>query len=794
MHGSALLNGEVRDMDILTLLKANIRRKKGSFMSIVVLMFIISMALTLILSVSESCNDSLNKAYSTAKSGNVVAMIKETAFTDEMREKLDREPMIDHYRATPVAVISYGIDAPKVSSSVSCFFSTLHEGIRLLNEDCSGYEKNIPSLSKGEIYLTYGSKSKYKCHIGDKITAHTINGDFDFTVKGFVVEPLFGAMNIGWKWQFISQEDLDTIKAAIAEKNNDEICETGYILELYKSDDCKLSDGKFRRQINLDTDIISKAWGSLTKDMSMHYTNIYSDSILGILLIFILILAIVVLIVACHSISTGIELDYTNLGILKSQGFSSTKIRISILLQYFIAELAGSVIGMICALPLIKILARVFDPISGYITETHTAMGSILLYLLCIFALSILFIIIITHKVCSVSPIRAISGGRNEIYFDSRIKAPISAGFLVSTLALRQFTSAKRRYFASIIIAAILVFFMLTVNALSSATSSKKAAEMMGMDSCDLIVSFDQEQQKDFVDDIIETVREYDPIHIRYFKPGVYVSICGEEIYCEVNFYPDDILITKGRAPLYDNEIIITEMVADELDLKIGDTVDVAKFDDHEEFIVSGIYPSLSDTGMSSSININAGEKLGIHSKVLKGGFMLEDETKTSKIKSALENKYGNRIEVTTSTNDTNEMLYISAINIMKAVIYSFSLFFALVVVSMVSSKAFTQEQTDIGIFKSQGFTTSKLRLQFAVRFLIIAVFGALLGTLLGKLFINKMLSVLLRGIGITNFYANFSLTDILIPAAAICVCFFIFALLVSRKIRKVGIRQLITE
>lgn len=780
-------------MDILTLLKANIRRRKGTFISIVVLMFIISMALTLILSVSKSCKASLYEIHDSSKSANVTAMIRDTALTDEMRQKLDSEAIIDHYTVTPVTVISHGMDSPNTGNNNSCFFSVMPEGIKLVNKSCSGYEDKVPELAKGEIYLSYGSKDKLKCNIGDKVTAHAISGDYEFTVKGFVVEPVFGCSNIGWKWQFISQDDLDAISAENEKASDNEKRGNGYIIQLYKTDDCGLSDGKFRRQVNLDTDIISNAWGSLTKDMSIHYTNIYSDNILGILLIFILILAIVVLIVAGHSISTGIELDYTNMGILKSQGFSSTRIRISILLQYIIAEITGSIIGMISAIPLISALAKVFDPIAGYITVTHPALGQTLLYLLGILAASVVFIIIITHKVCSISPIRAISGGRREIYFDSRLKAPISAKLLSSTLALRQFTSAKRRHIASIIISAILIFFMLMVNALSTATNSKTAAKMMGIGYCDLYLNFDEAISRDELDNILDTVRDHGGLETRYFTYGTYVSINGEEIYCSIDQYPEDIYVTKGRAPIYDNEMIITEIVADELELAIGDKIDVARYDNHIEFIVCGFYPSLSDTGMATSINSNAGEKLGISKKIKEGAVELKDASRMNEVKEALEKQYSN-IKVTIAEDGDDMDIYESAVSAMKLIIYSFSLFFALIVVIMVSSKAFTQEKTDIGIFKSQGFTTGKLRLQFAVRFLIISVLGALLGTAMGTLFIDKLLSVMLRNIGITNFCAGFTPMAIIVPAAAICLCFFLFALLVSRKIRKVGIRQLITE
>ncbi|WP_024861126.1 ABC transporter permease [Ruminococcus flavefaciens] len=782
-------------MDILTLLKANIRRRKGTFISIVVLMFIISMALTLILSVSKSCDASLNELHSSAHSGNVTVMIKDAVFTDDMRQKLDNEAILDHYKVTPVAVMSNGMDCGDVSNENSCFFSVLTEGIRLVNKSCSGYEDSIPPLSKGEIYLSYGSKNRLKCNIGDKVTAHANGGDFDFTIKGFVAEPVFGAMQIGWKWQFISQEDFDMITAANAAQNDvDGKWGTGYIVQLYKSDDCGLSDGKFRRQVNLDSDIISNSWGSVTLDMSKHYTNIYSDNILAILLVFILILAVVVLIVAGHSISTGIELDYTNLGILKSQGFSSSRIRLSIMLQYLIAELVGSIIGVLAALPLIGVLTGFFDPMSGYITETSADLSKTLLYLLAIFAVSVVFILIITHKVCRISPIRAISGGRREIYFDSRLKAPISAKFLSSTLALRQFTSAKRRYIASVIIAAILVFFMLMVNALSTAASSRKALKMMGVGYVDLFIDFNETKSREEIDRVMDTVKENGGLQTRYFSHGVYLSLDGEEIYCSIDLYPEDIYVTKGRAPKYDNEIVITEIAADEFDLKIGDKVDIAKYDKHSEFIVSGLYPSMSDTGMSISMNADGAKKLDVKPRMVGGAVELAEGADPAKIKAALEKEYGDDIKVTIADENDEMEIYETAIQAMRFIIYSFSLFFALVAVTMVSTKAFTQEKTDIGIFKAQGFTTGKLRLQFAVRFLIVSVLGALLGTAMGMLLINKLLSVMLKGIGITSFYASFTPMSVIVPAAAICLCFFLFALFASRKIKKVGIRQLITE
>ena len=55
----------------------------------------------------------------------------------------------------------------------------------------------------------------------------------------------------------------------------------------------------------------------------------------------------------------------------------------------------------------------------------------------------------------------------------------------------------------------------------------------------------------------------------------------------------------EGRTCLYDNEILITPLMADGFNLKIGDEVNINK-DGREETLVSGIYNSASDVGKNT--------------------------------------------------------------------------------------------------------------------------------------------------------------------------------------------------
>ena len=64
-----------REMEIITLVKANIRHKKGSFTSIIILMTIISAALLSMLSVQGDAFHSISDAHDRVHTENIISMI-----------------------------------------------------------------------------------------------------------------------------------------------------------------------------------------------------------------------------------------------------------------------------------------------------------------------------------------------------------------------------------------------------------------------------------------------------------------------------------------------------------------------------------------------------------------------------------------------------------------------------------------------------------------------------------------------------------------------------------------------
>lgn len=119
---------------------------------------------------------------------------------------------------------------------------------------------------------------------------------------------------------------------------------------------------------------------------------------------------------------------------------------------------------------------------------------------------------------------------------------------------------------------------------------------------------------------------------------------------------------------------------------------------------------------------------------------------------------------------------------------------FALIVVIMFCHRMFLQEKTDIGILKAMGLTSIQLRLSFGLRFLMLAVSGAVPGVICSVLLSGKLLTAILKPMGITHLIISLRPASVLFPIGLICVSFFLFAFLVSRGIKKLSATVLIAE
>lgn len=794
-------------MDIIKLIRANIRHKKGSFKGIMVLMMIISLSVSVIVSLKRNFPNSIESTYDRKYDANITLNIRSEFLTDEMVEELKDNPLVGDVSVIDALCPYRCTYSNGKNESFDTRFIAQNDTIdSIWNEDMTDIVTEVPKLSKGEVYLSRVLKDYDNLKIGDKMTVYFEGASYEFTIKGFVEEPACGSSFISLKVSFISQEDFDEIadnrKKALAD--NPEISLDLYkIVYITKADDCDLTDNKFAQEINKTSDIESYAQGVLTRSESLYYHGLMTDIILNIFLSFVIILVVIVFVVMSNSISSSIEMNYTDLGILKAQGFDSSRLKTVFLGQYMLAEIIGIVLGFILSVPVVIYLPRAFESIVGIKIVGGVAVGASLLLLLGVLIISALYIMIISEKVGTISPIRAVSGGRCEVFFDSRLTLPIRGRALSPSLAFRQFTSGGKRYVASILIASLLVFFLMTMTGMTDAVSSENAQRAMGATSENITISINTEERspenteyvrKQF-EKMEDIIREYSDIEERYGFESTYMILNGEKLYCIMSEDEEVFTVTKGRAPLYENEIVVSQIYAEDMGYNIGDVVEVSFRGRKKSCVISGFITDIKDAGRFFGMNSEAASFFIDDFVVEYVGYKLSDPDKADDIKEKIESELTGDIHVYIYSGGSSfEKMITTVAYSIKAVIYIISAIFALVVVSMICSKTFVREKIDIGIYKAMGFTSRNLRLQFAVRFLIVAFFGIIFGTVLSLSFSEKILSYMLRSMGIVNFVIDYRFLTVALPIAAVALCYFLFAYIAAGKTKKVEVRNLITE
>lgn len=781
-------------MDVLTLLWANIRQKKGTCLSILLLTAIIVSAAVSIFSLDQSFNKDMQTAWSKADAPDVSSFLTESRVTPELLEQVEAFPQTERVTCRR-GLVSGDNQIGDSQTGSTYFYIGMPPDTLLFREDFSGLEP-APPLAPGEIYVPYGLAQGMNCRIGDTLTATFGKRTYSFRIRGFVQEPTLGASLIGFKLLFISDQDLETYRAQALEDEQTDTEQhiTGCVLGVYKKADCDLSDQVFLRQLNRETKLSDLAIGTLTHAQSVHYTGLMQRMVLRIMLAFVGLLFLIVLIVIAHSIQSEMELDYVKLGVLKAQGFTGTRIGLILALQYLLAELLGAVLGICIAMPIVWKLSGLFMQLSGFLYSRSLSVLCCLAVPGAVLFLSLLVLLWRARSISRISPVRAISGGREAVWFDSRLRMPISRRFLSGSLAVRQVVCAKRRYAGALLVVSILVFFILTASGINNLIQSPKMYTSLGQPVIDMSLTFNQSYDQEMEQTLRQALEPYGGMESICVSAHQYMSMNGENLQCAI--YLDSAMIQsviQGRAPAYDNECLVTELVCDALDLHIGDQVTVSGSKGEATFMISGIYQDTNDAGMCFAITYDGYARIFPEPEKLYATLAMNQPERNVEAAKYLNTTYPELMQAE-AVDMTSLFGYDFIFEAMGWLIDGFSLVFAAVVAWMMSSKMFARERTELGVYRSLGFTVTRLRVQFALRFALIGAVGSLIGFSAARLWASKVVEAVTRQVGIFNLQLVIGGRDWFFALMLTTVTIAVSAFLASRRIRTLSVRTLVTE
>lgn len=816
---------------IMMVLRGNMRRNKGVHISVFVLMLIISLAFCSVLSYyTNSIRHDSEAMEEVGYGGMLAALYGENRLdaygtsADKIIKNIGKCDAVQEVKAADVVYLLLK-DCNGKGGNSSSF--VLNDTDSVLTYDQYDVDNKMTDrrLEKGEVSVPFSFIGMYDCKIGDTVELGNDNGSYTFKVASFFEDPYMGSSVMGIKTILISDEDFADLKAKAAEDNRSGLVEDdkrsfelSKLIIIDKKPGLDLTEMEFERELNNVSDFASYCWITLSKEQAGSYMLLMTKVFSAVLLIFVVLLLVAAMIVLGHNIGSSIEMDFVNIGILKAVGMTNASVKLALLAGYMCTVAAGLFAGIPLAIPILKIINSATRSSSGLEVPSDINVGLVLCVILAILLLVAAFIMLKTRRISEATPIKAIRGGRDSVHFSSVLKLPVSGKKLGVSLAYRQFISEKKQYAAAIIVTAILAMFMILMNDMMRWFNSQNMlVDMFSVTKYDLTASFvDEDTQKD-----IENVISEHTAYRKYQMFSEYLLFDDVQMYCYIVEAPDMInTIRKGRTCTYDNEVLITQYVADGFHMNVGDTVTVKRGGVARKMVISGIYDSANDMGKNFAISKAAYSKFAHEETVSESGvsgaaksssdeeewsgkgicYDLDNTDECDAIIQEIDKRYGDNQGITYSIHSAKDDFegVAGTVNIaiqgLTLLTYMLGAVFVIVTVIIVCGKVLMREQKDIGIYKALGFTSFRLRCQLAVRFIVTAVAGSLLGIVLALIVSKPFFKAGFESFGIYSFNLSTSVISLVIPLVFMSVLFSVVAFIRAGNIRKVQPQVLIAD
>lgn len=785
-------------MEDTILLMADLKRHKGSLSGVFILVLLVCTALGTVLSIWMNSERYLREEMERAGFGTLTAWVSNVPDMDALADNIADLEAVGNVDTQVVIYSDYTVnDQDSDSEGQLILHGTEDRRYKFFEDELSGYRGDIPEIRPGEIYVSPSMISMFGVQIGDEIRFQVARGGqaADFTVKGFYEDPFMGSSMIGMKGFLISEADYSGIIQTIRDTGIDALARDGAMLHIFQADTNGegVTVSQLNQLINENTELPQYLEFLHSGNAIAGFMLILQNAFSGFLAAFVVVLIFVVLIVLGHGIGSSIEANYVNMGILKTIGFTGGKLRRIQLGQYMLVILTGMVLGILAAVYVSRIVSAATLTTTGIRIPTDLPAAWCFLISGLLFLVLTGFIVFKTGKLKRITPMKAI-GGEAFIY-GTRVKKgfPIRGNYLKYSMALRQLTAGARRYSGACIVAILLVFF---------ASMIGRMATWLGADGKGMMDAFNPADHDIGVQifgehtpqEAEETVLSYTGITDRYLLAMQGVSVNGIDYTANAITDPERFHIVEGRTSKADDEIVMTEFVASDLGVAVGDTVTVQADLGSEEYVISGIYTCANDMGDNIGMSREGYLKIGSDDPAIWcHHYFLEDASQKEAIIVALDESYGGDVHV---HENTWPGLYgiISAMQALLVFLYGMVAAFILIVTIMTGSKILSAEQRDIGIYKAVGFTSGQLRGTFALRFMIVAVLASIIGTILAAALTDSLVSIVMRMAGISNFSSGMTAGNTLVPSAVVILLFTGFAYAVSWKVKKVDLTVLITE
>ena len=647
------------------------------------------------------------------------------------------------------------------------------------------------------IYLPYYLNVAKEYKLGDTVKLSLGGRNYKCTVDGFYEEI-----------NFANPSNFSTYMILISDKTWDEISDNATAMNefwLWRG----ISDGKvstddieteFTKKFNEKYDLGLESGFVLSYDTMKVGTIMFPNIIMGILLGLAGVLLIIAIVVIRFQIITYIQQNYKNIGVMEATGYTTSD-----LILVFVGMFALITVGGVALGEAVSILGgEAINFLLGVTTGLQwKVIPNASLYIIAPVVM-IIFVAIVSVfaslKIRKITVLNALRDGINTHNFKRNYfaleKTPLPLNLTIGIKGIM--ASLKQNISIAFIVCLLsfsVVFSFVAVDNFDGDSDSMWS--FIGLEKGDVQFYFKDESLKKEINDHedIKQILEQTTINTT-------ISFKDKEQTLQTKVSPDfskhnKNLIVEGRYPEVDNEISLTTLIAEKLDVGINDVVSVLCEDKQQEYIVVGLTQQTSNLGRSSAMTLEGARRVSPSIQINTGNYILEEGVNVNDFIQKIYKQYGNDKVVLSNLQKIMKDIMTTYSMTMNALCVGMLIVTVIVVtliLYLLVSVKILKERRNYGVSKAMGYTTSQLIIQILSGFMPQIILGCAIGAILAMVGTNPLIAMSMSSVGFKKCTFTIPVGPIILVSIAVIILAFIITAVTSIRIRKITPVQLIEE
>lgn len=646
------------------------------------------------------------------------------------------------------------------------------------------------------VYVPYVMSVDGGYKLNDKLTMKYGNKMLTFTIKGFTEDVWYSSIDFDLLSMYLPHDTYETVKKQI---DGDTTIISANLINPNIGIESGIKDA-IKQDKNVSQADADSALSSIGLPLVRMARTMMASMVSAMTVAFAAIIALVCMVVIRFRIGNSIEEDMAKIGSLKAMGYTSRQVIASVVLQFSLIALFGSIAGILLSYSITPVLSDVFAHQSGlmWVQGFDPTVSGITLF--SILLVVILVSLITSRRIHKLNPIIALrSGIVTHSFRKNHVPLEKSKGSLPFVLAIKSILQNKKQ---SLMICLILTFVAFAsafsvVMFYNTTIDTTTFAQTPGIEVTNATITFNPaEDNTQAVADIkkmsgVRKVQYIDNMNVTMEGKNILTYIMDDYSQRETNS------VYEGRYPLHNNEIVIGGILADTLQKKIGDTVTIKSGSSQANYIITGLSQGSAMGGLNATIRTDGIRRLNSEFKQQTLQIYLNKGIKASEFVKELKSRYGKTsvdIEDADKEFEQGMGIYTSIISKVGIVTLIINILVVLLVLYFVINSSVIRKKRELGIQKAVGFTTIQLMNQISLGFLPPITIGVILGSILGITQTNALMTVAQHSMNIMK--ANYVITPgwIALVGAVIVVVSYLTSLLITYRIRKISAYALVSE